>query len=87
MEKLYEALVLTEEDFGKELWNEVGKTLELLTKANYEIKITLDEIGIVVIKYNHDSRMRYGNATLRWVTDDEKEIIDNIRENNRKENN
>ena len=77
MDKRYEEIVLTEKDFGEELWDCVVGQIKLLIRAGYECEVYEEEKGIIVIHYNHDRNKAYGNETIYWLTPKEAEQIKN----------
>ena len=77
MDKRYEEIVLTKENFGDDLWNQVSNVLCLLCKAGYECEVYEEEKGIIVIHYNHDRNKAYSNETIYWLTPKEAEQIKN----------
>lgn len=75
MNKKFETIVLTEEDFGEELYNIVGIMLKILFKAGY-ICVVKEEIdGIIRIDYNYDEYNNFGNALPVWLDIDEAELL------------
>ena len=74
----FETIVLTDDQFGEDLWCAVARTLEILMQAEYTCQVSLDDEGIVKIDYNYDERMGFGNATPCWFYPDEVEILEEI---------
>ena len=75
MDKKFETIVLTEEDFGEDLYNAVGTVLKILFKAGY-ICVVKEEIdGIIRIDYNYDEYNNFGNALPVWLDIDEAELL------------
>lgn len=68
-------LVMTREDFGDELWNSVGKMLKLLTDSNYQCKVRCEEVDTVVIEYNYDERLEYGDKIVLMSYSDFEDFI------------
>ena len=75
----YNQIVLAVEEFGEELWNEVGETLRILTTAGYECQVYDDDCEIIVIRFNYSPDRCYGNHTLEWVSDDDKELLNSLK--------
>lgn len=63
-------ITFTKEEFGDQLWNKVGETLSILTKAGYMAKVFDDEpaMGIVVIEFGYKNE-EWGPELL-WVDTD-----------------
>ena len=75
MNKKFETIVLTEEDFGEDLYNIVGTVLKILFKARY-ICVVREEIeGIIRIEYDYDEYNNFGNAIPVWLDIDEAELL------------
>lgn len=75
MNKKFETIVLTEEDFGEDLYNIVGTVLKILFKARY-ICVVREEIeGIIRIDYDYDEYNNFGNAIPVWLDIDEAELL------------
>lgn len=75
MNKKFETIVLTEEDFGEDLYNTVGTVLKILFKARY-ICVVREEIeGIIRIDYDYDEYNNFGNAIPVWLDLDEAELL------------
>ena len=73
-EKRYEEIVFTEEQFGDtvDLYRAVKNQLQLLLDAGYTAVVRLDDVGIVVIQFQHDERFEpWGVASPVWLTEDE----------------
>lgn len=75
MSNEYNTLVLTDEEFGNNLYIEVSNILRILTKANYVCVVREEEVGIIRIDYNYDSHLQFGNAIPVWCDERELEII------------
>ena len=78
-EHLCEHLVITRDEFEKDLEITLGRILLTLTKAGYECQVYDDDTEIIVINYNNERRLNYGNPTLEWLTEDEREYIETLR--------
>ena len=76
MSNKYSTLVLTNEEFGDNLYTEVANILRILMKANYVCVVQEEEVGIIRIDYNYDSYLHFGNAIPVWYDERELEIID-----------
>lgn len=75
MNKKFETIVLTEEDFEEDLYNAVGTVLKILFKARY-ICVVREEIeGIIRIDYDYDEYNNFGNAIPVWLDIDEAELL------------
>lgn len=63
-------ITLTKDEFGDQLWNKVGETLSILTKAGYMAKVFDDEPAseIVVIEFGYKNE-EWGPELL-WVDTD-----------------
>ena len=73
--KRCEVVVLTGEDFGEDLWVKVTEMLKLLTKAGYCCIITEEDKDIIVIEYNYNPCLGYGNSIPYWLLPEEIDII------------
>ena len=70
----YETIVFTNEEFGDDLWNNVGEQLKLLAEARYICVVKEEEHGIVVIQFQHD-RPEWGDAYPYWLYPEEEETV------------
>lgn len=76
MSNRYNTLVLTDKEFGNNLYTEVANVLRILMKADYVCVVQEEEVGIIRIDYNYDSYLHFGNAIPVWYDEKELEIID-----------
>ena len=55
----------------------LGDTVMLLLDANYETTVRYDEkgLGIVVIEFDHDRNLAYGNSLPYWLSPKEFESV------------
>lgn len=69
-------LVLCSEDYAdeKEFWHKIAEAIMLLTGAGYICTVREDEIGILVIKYDH-ANQEYGCPYPYWLTPEQAESI------------
>lgn len=74
----FETIVLTDEDFGEDLWCAVAETVKILMRADYTCQISLELDGIVRIDYNYDSENDFGNATPCWLYPEESEVLEEV---------
>ena len=77
--KRFEQIVFTEEQFKDQvgLYHAVAQQLRLLMDAGYIAVVRLDEVGIIVIEYEHNERFDpWGVANPYWLTEDELLTID-----------
>ena len=64
----------------EEMYKDISDFIKLLLKYENTCKIYLDEQGIVVVEYGHDNRADYwGSPNLKWVTDEETDLLDDFR--------
>ena len=70
----YETIVFAEEEFGDRLWQAVSEQLKLLTEARYICIVKEEEVGIVVIQFQHD-RPEWGDAYPYWLYPEEEETV------------
>ena len=80
MEKYCQQIVLKkkEEETKEELFERVGKILNMLLEEGYLAVVRYDEpgCGIVVIEFEHDEYLDYwGCNRPMWVTDEEAQKI------------
>lgn len=76
----HERIVLTREEFGDDLFFQVGLMMETLLTAGYVCVIREEENGIVVVDFNHDTYKGYGNCVPIWVDPDTAALIEEIGE-------
>ena len=73
------SIVICKEDYGstEEFKNAVRDTIMLLLDANYETTVRYDEkgLGIVVIEFDHDRNLAYGNSLPYWLSPEEAESV------------
>lgn len=75
MEQKYNSITLCRDEFGGKLVEKLGELIDILTKANYVLKVYCDEsnLGIYVIQYQYKDP-DYTSVRLEWY-DEEKEYI------------
>ena len=77
-------IVFTEENYGKsrkKMMAAVAQQLDTLFKNRYICMVREDEVGIVVIEFEHDNRfVDYGTPNLCWLTSEELWELETIRE-------
>lgn len=75
MEQKYNSITLCRDEFGDKLFEKLGELIDILTKANYVLKVYCDEpgLGIYVIQYQYKDP-DYTSVRLEWY-DEEKEYI------------
>ena len=83
MDNKYSEIVLSREEFEEDLWNEVGETLRILTTAGYECQVYDDDFEIIVIRFNYAPRMGFGNETLEWLSETDREFLENLKDEDR----
>ncbi len=76
MTNKFYTVVLSSEEFGDKLYEEVGNLLRVLFKAGYICVVKEELEGIVRIDYNYDEFNNYGNALPIWLDQEEMEILD-----------
>ena len=73
------SIVICKEDYGssEEFKNTIRDTVMLLLDANYETTVRYDEkgLGIVVIEFDHDRNLAYGNSLPYWLSPKEFESV------------
>lgn len=64
-------------DSTEEFKNTIRDAIMLLLDANYETTVRYDEsgLGIVVIEFNHDRNLAYGNSLPYWLSPEEFESV------------
>lgn len=67
----YNTIVMTNEEFGTNLYTELGRLLMILFKAGYVCVVREEETGIVRIDFNYDVFNHFGNPIPVWLTEDE----------------
>lgn len=71
MDKLYEELVLTKEDFGDDLYRVLGDVLKILFKSKYKAIVREEDDGVIAIHYNYDiDNCRFGGPDAKWISED-----------------
>lgn len=71
----------TEEVYAK-MYKDIGDFLRILFKNEQVAVIYEEEVGIVVVEYDHDERRDfYGIANPQWITEDELSEIESKDEN------
>lgn len=68
------------------MWQDIGKTLEVLIKNEYNCSIEYEDMGIYSITFDY-SKEDMANNLLYWLTVEEADLIDEHRINKRKETN
>ena len=76
-------ITLSRDEFGDQLWNEVGQAIRLLTHAGYQCIVRNDEpaFDIVVIDFTYDSRLEWGNYVVALTSEQYEDLIFNIENN------
>lgn len=74
----YNEVVLTVEKFGENIWKYLSILIKILLKANYECEVQEEEEGIIVIRYNYNRNLGFGNATLAWITPEVREFFKSL---------
>ena len=73
------SIAICKEDYGstEEFKNTIRDTVMLLLDANYETTVRYDEkgLGIVVIEFEHDRNLDYGNSLPYWLSPKEFESV------------
>ena len=73
------SIAICKEDYDstEEFKNAVRDTIMLLLDANYETTVRYDEksFGIVVIEFDHDRNLAYGNPLPYWLSSEEFESV------------
>ena len=69
-------LVLCSDDYSNEneFRNKIAQAIMLLTEAGYICTVREDEVGIIVIEYDHDDSA-YGSPYPYWLTPEQRESI------------
>ena len=66
------SIAICKEDYDstEEFKNTIRDTVMLLLDANYETTVRYDEkgLGIVVIEFDHDRNLGYGNSLPYWLS-------------------
>lgn len=68
--KRYDEIALTEQVLGNELWDAVTLQLKVLTKAGYDVVVSEEAQGIIVLKFA-PSDNRLGTCKPYFITEDE----------------
>ena len=71
MENYYNTIILSVEDFGENLYVELGYLLRTLFNAGYVCVVREEEAGVIRIDYNYDVYKKLGNPVPMWINDDE----------------
>ena len=60
------SITLSKDDWGNDLWKQVGETLRILTHSGYQCIVRNDEpaFDIVVIDFTYDSHLEWGNYVV-----------------------
>lgn len=73
------SIAICREDYDstEEFKNTIRDAVMLLLDANYETTVRYDEkdFGIVVIEFDHDRNLAYGNALPHWLSPKEFESV------------
>jgi hypothetical protein len=73
------SIAICKDDYGsiEEFKNTIRDTIMLLLDANYEMTVRYDEkgFGIVVIEFDHDRNLAYGNHLPYWLSPEEFESV------------
>lgn len=73
------SIVICKEDYDstEEFKNTIRDTIMILLDANYETTVRYDEkgLGIIVIKFDYDRNLAYGNSLPYWLSSKELESI------------
>ena len=73
------SIAICKEDYGsaEEFKNTIRDTVMLLLNVNYETTVRYDEkgLGIVVIEFDHDRNLAYGNSLPNWLSHKEFESV------------
>ena len=77
----YNSIVFSDEGYSDtdEMWEDISKTLQILFRQGYKCEIYDDDVNIIVINYEYSDGM--GGPYLMWLTDDEAELVQNFRDN------
>lgn len=68
------------------MWQDIGKTLEVLIKNEYNCNIKYEDMGIYSITFDY-SKEDMADNFLYWLNCEEADLIDEHRMNKRKEMN
>lgn len=73
------SIAICKEDYDntEEFKNTIRDAIMLLLDANYETTVRYDEkgLGIVVIEFDHDRNLAYGNSLPYWLSPKEFESV------------
>lgn len=73
------SITICKENYGstEEFKNTIRDTVILLLDANYETTVRYNEkgLGIVVIEFDHDRNLAYGNSRPYWLSPKEFESV------------
>lgn len=77
----YNSIVFSDEGYSDtdEMWKDISKTLQILFRQGYKCEIYDDDVNIIVINYEYSDGM--DGPYLTWLTEDEVESIEQLREN------
>lgn len=86
--QLYNEIVLCTETWGESKINEkLGSIITTLTKEGEWCKVYDDDNGIYIIQHGHNEDLEYwGGPMLTWLTDEEYEQLESLREISEGEN-
>ena len=80
-------IIFNKDKYGnsrEKMYESIAKQLALLMENEYVCKVYDDDRDIVVIEFVEDQRESwYGLPELMWLTDDEVEVVENYREENK----
>lgn len=81
MEKLYDEMVFAEDNYDSnlEMWKDIAITTRTLLQNEYQVLVREDEVGIIVLEYNHNTSFTdYGTPEFRWMTVEDAEAFDSM---------
>lgn len=83
-------IVFSKEKYGnnrEKMFEAIAQQLALLMENEYVCKVYDDDRDIIVIQYEHDEKKDYwGGMELRWLTEEEVNLIEQAREFDKMEN-
>ena len=85
-DKLYDEIVITKDTWGDETAERLGYTIMTLAAEGEVCQVYDDDEGIYLIHHNHNELKDYwGGPVCEWLTDEEYETIESMREHNGEE--
>ena len=85
----YSSMVFSLDNYKNEneMYEAIGHYVKILMDNDYICKIKREAFSIVVVEFNYDeAKTHYGCDELVWLSQDEIEALENIRQSENEEN-